>query len=209
MESTRRVDRFRDMRSLVVIALAGCSSAGPPPVTSTTVARPNAAIQPTENPCFPTATPIRAIDMWHTLEKYSWSVYLQEGEPTPPPTTYGSCNVNLNKVTAADGHLVAELGCGVRVLGRGIVDPMGLQIGAAGKDVLDRWPHRGQPLTCMANGPDQVRCRFDLSEAAGDDEHSYFVVAGSLGEAVLTGEAAVAYFAPRPLVELDVSVWCH
>jgi hypothetical protein len=76
------------------------------------------------------------------------------------------------------------------------------------EDVLDRKPRPHQPLTCKANGPDQVRCNFERAPDS-DTDSSWYVVAGTLDEDVLTGDAAVAFFAPRTLVELDVSVWCH
>lgn len=34
------------------------------------------------------------------------------------------------------------------------------------------------------------------------------MIAGRL-DGTLTGEAATAFFAPRTLVELHVSMWCH
>ena len=62
-------------------------------------------------------------------------------------------------------------------------------------------------LRCFANGPDQARCSFDRAEGEETDATAY-VVAGSVGDGV-RGEAAVAFFAPRPVVEIDHSVWCH
>lgn len=161
--------------------------------------------QPT--PCFP-GPPLVAADMFKALEKYAWSLYLGPDEPAPPPTTYGSCKVDRNRVTSADGKLVAELGCGVRVLSPGILDDLGLQLGAHGQDVLDRKPKPVRPMTCMANGPDQVRCMFERGEDE-DTDASWYVVAGSFAGDVLTGPAASAYFAARPIVEIEVSVWCH
>jgi hypothetical protein len=147
-------------------------------------------------------------DLWKDLEKYSWSLYLDPDEQPPPPTTYGSCRVERNKVTSATGTLVAELGCGVRVLVPGIRDSLGLELGATGKDVLDRKAKSLTPLTCLANGPDRVRCRFDRPEGS-DTDLDWYVVAGQLGEDALTGDAAKTFFASRTLVELDVSMWCH
>lgn len=149
-----------------------------------------------------------ANELYKQLEAYSWSVYLGPDEAPPPPTTFGTCTVNRNIVRAADGTIVAELGCGVRVLAPGIVDDLGLQLGARGQDVLDRKPKPVQPLVCTANGPDQVRCRFER-EPDRDTDSSWYVLAGHLGEDVLTGEAAARWFGPARIVEIEVSVWCH
>ncbi len=146
--------------------------------------------------------------MWKTLEKYSWSVYLSETDSAPPPTTYGTCKVNRNRVTAANGSLVAELGCGVRVVTKGIKDELGLEIGAVGKDVLARKPKPLTKLTCFGNGPGQARCQFERPDDNDTDSTSY-VVAGTLGEDAVTGDAAIKFFSSRPLVELGVSIWCH
>ena len=189
------------MHRLFVLALLACgaTAAAPKPVKRVV----------TNNPCFDGKPAMNAHDMWKDLEKYSWSLYLTEDEPKPPPTTYGSCNVNLNKVTKPDGTLVAELGCGVRVVVPGIRDSLGLELGTAtGKDVLDRKPTPVAAPTCMANGPQQVRCRFERPENS-DTDIDWYVVAGQLGEDALTGDAAMKFFASRRLVELDVSMWCH
>jgi hypothetical protein len=197
------------MHRLIVLSLLGCGAtptAPKAPVPNTSVKAP---VTPTENPCFANKPAIVAAEMWKTLEKYSWSVYLSEEEQAPPPTTFGSCKVERNKVTS-NGTLVAELGCGVRVLSRGILDDLGLQIGARGQDVLDRKPKPVPGLACMANGPDQVRCHFDRAEDS-DLDASWYVVSGKLGkdDDALTGNAAREFFASRTLIELDVSIWCH
>jgi hypothetical protein len=189
------------MHRLFVLALLACGATAAAPKPPRPVA--------TSNPCFPGNPPIVANEMWKTLEKYSWSVYASEGEQPPPPTTYGSCKVERNQVTTASGTLVAELGCGVRVLVPGIRDHLGIEIGKAiGKDVLERAPATSSKLTCYPNGPDQARCHFERSEGTDTDPDAY-VVAGKLDADVLAGDAARTFFATRPIVELGVSIWCH
>lgn len=192
------------MHRLFVLALLACgaTAAAPKPVRST---KPTPS---STNPCFPDRPPLDAHVLWKDLEKYSWSLYLSEDEPPPPPTRYGSCRVERNLVTAATGRQVAELGCGVRVLVPGIRDSLGLELGASGADVLARKPRPTPELTCMPNGSEQVRCRFDR-EPDRDTDSDWYVVGGRLDGDVLTGEAARAWFATRTLVELDVSIWCH
>lgn len=181
-----------------VALLTGCAAG------ATSPAGPAAA---SDTPCI-SGSPLAAKDLHARLEPYAWSLYLRDDEPGPPPTTFGTCKVVRNKVSAADGTPVAELGCGVRILVPGIVDELGLQVGARGQDVLDRQPKPLRPMTCMANGADQVRCMFARGENE-DTDATWYVVAGSLSEDVLTGRAARSYFAARRVVEIEFSVWCH
>ena len=146
--------------------------------------------------------------MYKELEKYAMSWMMPDDE-RPPPEPWGSCTIADSKITAADGTAIAELSCGVRILVPGIKDDLGLELGtgARGQDVLDRVPDH-PPLSCWANGPTQSRCRFDRADDNDTDSSSY-VVDGSFAGDALTGADAVAFFAPRELVELDVSIWCH
>jgi len=188
-----------------LVVLGACASA---PTISPVPAAAPPQLPGAGDPCHAGAPAIAAAAVWKQLEPYSWSVYANPDEAPPPPTSYGQCRVARNQVTAPDGTLVVELGCGVRVLRAGIYDQLGIQVGARGQEVLAR--HRGSPLTCFANGPDQVRCHFDRD--AGDDSDlstNWYVVEGALGEVPLTGQAAYAYFAPRTLVEVGANIWCH
>ncbi len=191
------------MHRLFVLALLACGA------TAAAPKQPTSKPERTRNPCFEASPPIAAADLWKALEKYSWSVYQSAEEKPPPPTMYGSCKVDRNKVTTTAGTLVAELGCGVRVLVPGIRDSLGIELGTAtGKDVLERRPKPTTPLTCLANGHDQARCHFDRAENA-DTDSDWYVVAGQVGDEPLTGDAATKFFSDKRLVELDVSIWCH
>jgi len=193
------------------IAVAGCAASHPgatPVATAPTTTTP-AATPPTASgatPCFPGGPALEALAVYQKFEQYAISVY--EPDSAPPKIAYGTCTVENSQIREADGRVVAELGCGLRVMTAGIVDDLGLQLGARGQDVLDRKPHPVPSLRCMANGPDQVRCMFDRREDE-DTDATWYMVAGQLGEDALTGAAATAYFGPRPLVEIYVSSWCH
>lgn len=215
-ECSGRLGRYGDMQLLWLAPLAlvlacgapreplrSTSTTAPPPVVVTAAPAASGAV----TPCVP-GPPLVALDMYKQLEKYAWSLYLSADEEAPAPTTFGSCTVNKNVVRAADGTVVAELGCGVRVLSPGIVDDLGLQLGARGQDVLDRKPKPVQPLVCTANGPDQVRCHFERA-ADSDTDASWYVMAGRIGDDVLTGDAATRWFSTATVVEIEVSVWCH
>ncbi len=161
---------------------------------------------PPQTPCFPDQPVLRASKIYKDLEKFSWSMHDQPGT-TPPTGTFGTCTVEGVRVLAADGSLVAELGCGVHILKPRIVDDLGLQIGATGKHVLARTPKPQQPLTCFPNGPNQARCRFDRPPDS-DTDGTMYVVKGTLEEP-LTGAKARTFFASRKVVEIHTSVWCH
>ena len=195
-----------ERRSIVMtraglLVFVACSTASPrpaPPPQPTPAPRTGA-------PCFPMKPELRAADIYKELEKYSAAWYLGAEDSFPPPKAWGTCTVERGQIFDANGKLVAELSCGVRVVSPRIVDELGITIGARGKDVLAR---NAGPLQCVANGADQVRCMLPRRDGADVDANSY-VVRGELGEDVLTGDAANAFFAEREIVEMLVSVWCH
>lgn len=161
---------------------------------------------PLTTPCFPDQPVLRASTIYKDLEKFSWSLYDTSSGP-PERGTFGTCTVEGGRVSAADGTLVAEIGCGVHILAPRIVDDLGLQIGATGKDVLARKPRPQQPLSCFPNGPTQTRCQFDRPPNS-DTDGTMYIVEGVLDEPI-TGAKARTYFAPRTIVEIHTSVWCH
>ena len=196
--------------TLLVVTLAGPRSvplaAIQPPLPERAHVAPRVAGRP-PTPCFPKAASLAAVDIHKKLQRYADSIYTDADVPLPPGK-FGSCTITRNILRDEDGKVVAELGCGVRVLSRGIHDQLGIGIGARGLVVIDRMPASEMVLTCLANGPDQVRCRYNRAPDSDVDQNDY-AVAGSLGEDILTGKAARSFFAPRRVVELLDNVWCH
>ncbi len=197
---------------LVAVAGGGCAASAPPGVARAPVAgAPGPTASPAASaaagaPC--TAGPsLEASALYRRFERHAgwWS----EGDEAPPPEPFGTCTVHRGELRAADGGLVAGLGCGVTIHVPGIRDDLGLELGARGRDVLARWTAPRGRLVCIGNGPDQTRCRFDRADD-GDPDHTAYVVAGGLGAVeALAGAAAEAFFAPREIVEIWHSVWCH
>jgi hypothetical protein len=185
---------------LMAAAAAGCGS----PAT------PREPTNASATPCFADAPPLAARDIHQTLEKHSWWLPGTDQNEAPPPEPFGTCTAHKGKVTAADGTLVAELGCGVHVYVRGIHDELGLGIGATGADVIARWNTPHGPMQCFNNGPGMSRCSFDRPPD-GDTDLTSYVVAAELpaGTDVLTGDAAERLFAPREIVQFMYSAWCH
>jgi hypothetical protein len=185
------------MRMLVaVLTLAACGGAATEP------AAPAAAPKP---PCFPDGPPLEASALYQQLERHAMS--FMQPESAPPPEAFGTCKVSGTMVRAADGTPVAELGCGVRILTRGIRDDLGLELGARGQDVIDRTPAPRPRMFCTANGPGQARCGLERTEEDDLDGTAY-VVAGDVDD-VLVGADAEAFFGPKTIIEIHTSVWCH
>jgi hypothetical protein len=191
---------------IVLIGLAGCGGAEGPAPAPAPIAAPA-----TTTPCVDGA-PLEADDLYRRFEKHSWFWAAGPEDDVPPAEPFGSCTVHQGKIIAADGAVVAELGCGVRILVPGIRDDAGLELGARGAEVLRAWDAipRG-PLVCLGNGPDQTRCRFDRASEDGDTDFTAYVVAGALpaGVDALSGADAEAFLAEREVVEISHSVWCH
>jgi hypothetical protein len=183
------------MRTLVaVLALGACGGAAPEPATPADPAKP---------PCFPDGPPLQARALYDRFEQHAMAAY---GEQALPAEPYGTCTMHDRELRAADGTVVAEITCGVRILSRGIRDDLGLELGALGRDVLDRQQARTR-FFCMSNGPGQARCSFERSDENDLDGTSY-IVAGDVDD-VIVGADAEAFFAPKTLVEIHTSVWCH
>lgn len=197
--------------SLLLVVVAGCGGAGAPvapevPATTVATAPDAAPVATTANPCFAGDPPLAARDVYQRLERHAWA--FMDPDSAPPAEPFGSCTVHRGELRAADGTLVAELDCAVRILVPGIHDELGLEIGARGGDVLARLPADRGPLVCFPNGPDQARCGAAQREDGDLNPHQY-VVAGALPGDVLEGEAAEVFFAPRDIVEIFHNAWCH
>lgn len=203
----------------LVLVVAGCGARATGPEVApapASTARAAGAVAPGRAgaPCFPARAGLPARELYDRLERHSWAA--MDPEAAVPAERFGGCEVDRGVVRAADGSIVAELGCGVRIMAAGITDELGLAVGARGADVVARWagpdaPGHGQ-LVCTGNGPAQVRCRFDRPDD-GDTALTAYVVGGALdaGVDVLAGPAAEAWLGgpTRRLEEIWYSVWCH
>jgi hypothetical protein len=191
------------LRHAWIAMVIGCGASPKAPPTKATAV----AIEGT--PCFAGQPALNAEVVYTELQKHSasWSVALAEDQ-WPPPRSYGTCTVHRGKVVAADGTLVAEVSCNLRIVVNGIYDELGLQVGAHGRDVIAK-SRADTNLHCVANGPGQARCNFPPPPASEQSPTSY-VVAGELhDETMLVGKDAAAFFADRKIVEIAYSVNCH
>ena len=184
-----------------VVACGGSDAARPPPAP---------AAAPAGNPCFAGAPPLVADDVHKQFEKHADFLWAGSDTGAPPPETFGTCTVHEGNIRAADGTVVAEIGCGLQINVRGIRDDLGIEIGARGADVLSAWTEPHGQMECLGNGPSQTRCRYDRAEDS-DTDFTAYIVAGGLpaGSDALTGAAAERFFAEREIVQIWHSVWCH
>lgn len=169
-----------------------------------------AASAPAGNPCFAGAAPLIADDVHKQFERHSQYFWAGSEAGAPPPEPFGTCTVHEGKIRAADGAVVAELGCGLQINTPGIRDDLGIELGARGADVLAAWTAPHGPMECIGNGPTQTRCRYDLPEY-GLTNFTAYIIAGGLpaGSDALTGPAAERFFSDREIVQIWHSVWCH
>jgi hypothetical protein len=191
--------------AVLVVTVSACASATAPPHAAPTAAPPPVTPAADIGPCG-LPGPLDAIAIYRQLERHSWAGY--DRSQRVPDERFGTCTVARSQIRASDGALVAELGCGVRVVAPGIRDTLGIEIGALGADVLARAPV-GRPLFCVGNGPGQIRCGLERAAADDDVDPSTYVVPGDLDDEVVRGDAAARFFAPRTVVELHANVWCH
>jgi hypothetical protein len=154
-------------------------------------------------PCFP-GQPLDAWKLYRDLEPYS-TLFSDYERKT---TSYGTCTVDDAALREADGSLVAELGCGVRVVRAGIVDEHGAHVGMRGSELVTRLArHTWFETRCVANGPEQTRCAYLGGE--GSPRGNEYVVAGGIGEQILLGDQALAFLRTRTIVEMHVRTTCH
>lgn len=188
------------MKAAIVVLLVACGGGGSPgPVAP--------APKPPTAPCFADRALLTAREVYDANRQHALGIGSVEDPPTPA-SMYGTCRAEAGKITDAGGALVAEVGCGVRIVQRGITDELGLQIGVRGADVLAAKPKPHTELRCYASGPTQIWCEFERAEDQDTDGTSY-IVDGTITEDALVGDAALAYFSPREVVEIHYSAWCH
>jgi hypothetical protein len=196
-------------RALVLVLVASGVSAETraEPHAKPATAKPARA----STPCFPAQKkPLVALEIHKKLASHVTSLHDSKDESVKA-VAYGTCKLTGNELREADGSLVGELGCGMRVVRRGIADGLGIQVGAHGRDVIARKPKPLPALTCTSNGEDQAICRFATGahSATSVDAHpDAYVVRGGLDD-VVTGADALAFFGQREIAEILVSFWCH
>jgi len=159
-----------------------------------------------ETPCFRERRVLIAEQMYRDLEAYATMF----GEAPTANGRYGSCAVGGGVVTDRGGNQVAELHCGIRVMGGAIVDHLGLEIGARASDVVEGYARAEQRLVCTQNGEQRTRCWFnDPDDSEQHEPRAHYVVDGQLPEPAVSGAPAIAFLADKHVVEFTMRMWCH
>lgn len=200
--------------SLAFALVTACGSASAPldppaaaPIEPPRAApEPDAATGPGGAPCFD-GPPLVASTVYRDLERYSSSPDFWDGRSPMPRRQYGSCTVEEAVIRRADGREVAQLTCGIRVQEPGLLDHLGLQVGAPGRQVIERSPKAADRLVCVAAG-DRGHCWVRPQYDAGEPVARYTVLGAPESE-LLEGAAAVDYFAPRAIESFRMTIYCH
>jgi hypothetical protein len=185
---------------IVLVILGGCCG-GPPAASPAPVARPMVRA-----PCFPDRPILVASHVFRDLEEYA----LEFGQVRPGHQhgRYGECTVDDGRVRTPGGVEVAELHCGIQVKAPGLVDHLGLQIGATAEEVLAGHPRAAERILCAEDGPGRTRCWFEEVDDLPDLTH--YIVDGVIGgDNVSRGAPALAFFRTRRIVEMQVRMYCH
>jgi hypothetical protein len=196
------------MRLVAVLAVTalGCTHASAPAPVPTAAAVPGA----TRAPCSLGKRPLEASWIYRQVEGHIRDHV--EGEDVRP-VRLGSCVFDGTILSEYGPNysrvVVAEIGCGVRILRPGVLDHAGFEVGVTGAEVIERRSGEGQ-MRCRANGPDHARCWFQPSESNGSESNpSEYVVAGTVGDEDLVGDRAIGFFSIRTVTEMLANVWCH
>jgi hypothetical protein len=160
--------------------------------------------------CF-SGPPVVASTAYLRLWKYAANLW--DSENAIPSTTYGRCTVDDATIRDPKGKTIARLHCGIEVTARGMVDHLGISVGAKGSEVLQR-SQKGELLCSSYTGGS--RCYLSEEDSAATDAGSAFgstasyIVGRSLpdGEA-LRGEEAAIFFAPQRIKSFTMLMSCH
>jgi hypothetical protein len=198
-------------RAIVLVMLCACGAAeAPEPVEPVAVVETEPETKPEppaqSAPCF-AGPPLVATSVYYDLERFSASLHMYDGTSPLPTGDYGTCSVRDAEVYDAEGRSVAMLGCGILVKRRGIVDHIGLQIGASGQQVIDRHPGAEKRIVCMAAG-EQTECWFRSARDYEEPQATYTIDV-PLGAQSLEGAAAIEVLAAATVTRFHMTIYCH
>ena len=194
--------------------MAGCGSStgtstSPAPRTSnTTKAVPTAGrpIKDDATPCFP-GPPLVASTVFSHVDKFGTGMHVYDGKMPLPNGHYGSCSIKKGALWSANDELVAHINCGLSVKSPGLVDHLGLGIGARGSDVVAREQHGVKRFICV-NQDAKSLCWF-ISKTQNEEPWVKYTVAAKLPAQSLRGKAAATFFAKHTVSAFHVTMYCH
>lgn len=165
------------------------------------------------NPCFPERGPLVADEVRQELDDFAACQWL-EGDPPLRSGRYGRCKVAEGVLHGPAGEPVAELGCGIRIMSRGFVDHIGLQVGASGRRVIAGHRAERDTILCtwgQSEPTPTTRCWFDDDDLDGDGYcgRAHYIIAGAPPADVVVGDQALALLGAARIVEFSMRGFCH
>ncbi len=128
-------------------------------------------------PCFADRKTLVASAVHRDLHLHAVFVGTPEA---PPPERYGTCTVGAGTVRDDSGTLVADLSCGITVHVKGIVDHLGFEVGAPGRDIAKAYPN--EEAVCREDWGGFVRCWFQPDDGLPP---AHYIFKGTLRDATL------------------------
>ena len=161
-------------------------------------------------PCFAKRDVLVAGEIANDLEQYQLFVAEEEQHLIKPPTRYGTCRAHKGELRDARGKVIATFSCGVGIYVTGIIDDLGFEVGAAGKDVAAAHLE-GEPI-CIADDAKHTRCAFGTANGEESNWYSFPVSlptdADGLAEPV-RGDAARKVFDDNKVARIYWRGSCH
>lgn len=151
--------------------------------------------------------PLVAGNVWYHLRHFSASQDFWDGESPLPEGRYGRCAVKGGMLFDPRGRRLAKLHCGIEVERRGLIDHLGLEVGALGKQVIERTRPENEELVCTGYTGGS-RCYYHSDR--GHEPPARYIVGRTLaGGAVLRGKAAERFFRDQRIKTIFVTMSCH
>lgn len=155
-------------------------------------------------PCFANRDVLVASEVLADLAAYV--VYM--GDPDvkpPPPGRYGTCTVKDGKLRDARGRLVAEIGCGLSAYVPGIIDDLGFEVGASGREIAKEREVGAANVLCVQYDEHITWCWFLRDDG---EEHGRYGFATKIDDAI-RGDEARKLFDTGTITALMYQGSCH
>ena len=152
--------------------------------------------------------PLVAANVSYHLRAYSASMDFWDGKSPLPKTTYGRCKVREATLFDPRGRRLAKLHCGMTVERKGLTDHLGLEVGALGKQVLERSrPQKHETFSCTSYTGGS-RCWYQSSR--GHEPRTSYILRRKLKRSVaLKGADAERFFRGQRIAKIFVTGNCH
>lgn len=167
------------------------------------IAAPRARIAGRRAPCFAHRDVLVASEVFQDLVAYS--LYMGADTKPPPKRRYGTCTVEAGKLTDARGTLIAEIHCGLTVHVRGVIDDLGFEVGASGKDIA---AERVGEVMCFGY-ESSAECYVRRDESDEPAASYRIAVVVTTDDGVLTGKDARGALEANRIVSFTERMYCH